>query len=199
MGNFYSGANSYLDVYKFDSDSNIDFQFNQLRTFETVKAAGQQQALAQVANVGGLGGGGAGGGFSAATPWGNSPSIWLGFSNFFVLSAALVVPVGIVLGVLSFVLHLGRIAAFLSIFAAVMFGSIWFIYHTERGRRLATYATLTMYGLFAGVVAGTIAAIAYTEPIAVVNVVGAGGAAGGGVVDRNTYYYPPVPVAPVRF
>jgi hypothetical protein len=192
MGNFYSGANSYLDVYKFDSDSNIDFQFNQLRTFETVKAAGQQQALAQVANVGGLGGGG--GGFAAATPWGNSASIWLGLSNFFVLSAALVVPVGIVVAVLSFVLYLGRAAAFFSVFAAVMSASIWFIYHTERGRRTAMYFTLTLYGLVCGLVGGAIAAAAYTEPVTVVNV----GGAAGGVADRDNYYYPRVPVAPVR-
>lgn len=196
MGNFISGADSYLDVYKFNSDQNIDFAFSQLRTFETVKAAGQQQALAQVANVGGLGGGG--GGFSALTPWGNSPSIWLGVSNFFVIAATLMVPIGVILAVLTFLMRLGPGAAFMSVFTAMTFGSIWFIYHTAWGRRLATYSTLMVYGLIIGSLSGTVATVAYVNTeVPAVAVAGAVAGAGG---DQSKYviYYPPVPPTPVR-
>jgi len=193
MGNFLSTGNSYVDVWKFSSDQDIDFQFDQLRTFETVRAAGQQQALAQVANVGGLGGGG--GGYSALTPWGDTPSIWLGVSNFFVVSAVLVVPAASIVAVLAFVLHLGRVAAFLSVFFAATFASIWFMYHTRRGLSLATYPSLALYGMMIGGVAGLVAALTYAEPAAapannVVPVAAAGGA---------DAYYPVVPARPVRF
>lgn len=197
MGNFYSAADSYLDVFKFSSDDQIDFEFSQLRTFETVKAAGQQQALAQVANVGGLGGGG--GGFSALTPWGNTPSIWLGVSNFFVVSAVLVVPAATIVAILAFVLHLGRVAAFLSVFFAATFASIWFMYHTRRGLSLSTYPALALYGMLIGGVAGLVAALTYSEPAAapannnVVAVVPVGAAGGADA------YYPAVPARPARF
>jgi hypothetical protein len=190
MGNFYSASESYLDVFKFASDDQIDFEFNQMRTFETVKSAGQQQALAQMANVGGLGGGG--GGFSALTPWGNTPSIWLGVSNFFVVSAVLVVPVATIVAVLAFVLHLGRVAAFFSVFFAVTFASIWLMYHTRRGLSLSTFPTLALYGIVIGGVAGLVAALVYSEPAAAP-------AVGAVPIDGAGVYYPVVPARPVRF
>lgn len=203
MGNFYSAADSVVDVYKFSSDQQIDFQFSQLRTFETVKAAGQQQALAQVANVGGLGGGGAGGGFSALTPWGNTPSIWLGVSNFFVVSSVLVVPAAIITAILAFVLHLGRVVAFLSVFFAVSWAAIWFMYHTQSGLRLATFPQLSLYGLFAGAIAGAVAAVAYpAETPAAAGAAGgaAGGVAvGGGGTAAQYPMLPALPAQPVRF
>lgn len=196
MGNFLSVSESYVDVWKFDSDSQIDFEFDQLRTWETVKAAGQQQALAQVANVGGLGGGA--GGFSALTPWGQSPSIWLSLSNFFVVAAAIVVPAATVIAVLAFTLHFGGAAAALSVFFAVLFGSIWLMYHTTRGLRLATFPTLTLYGLMAAGIAATVAALGYRDPPSQQQDANAGGvAAGGGSQTRALK--PLLPAQPVRF
>ena len=168
MGNFierlpfYSSTNSYVDVWKFGTDDQIDFEFKQMRQWETVKSAGQQQALAQIANVGGLGGG-AGGGYSALTPWGNTPAIWLGVSNFFVVSAVVAVPLLLVLSVVVFLAELGRVAAFFSVFGASLFASIWLLYHTPLGIRLATFPALTLYGVIFGCVAGGVAAVLYSE------------------------------------
>jgi hypothetical protein len=127
------------------------------------------------------------------TPWGNTPSIWLGISNFFVVASMLVVPAGLIMSVLSYVLHLGRVAAFLSVFVTVMFASIWLMYHTQRGLRLSTLPTLTFYGFLIGGISGLVAALTYSEPAVVAaNVVPVGVDGGAGNL------YPAVPARPVR-
>jgi uncharacterized membrane protein YphA (DoxX/SURF4 family) len=163
MGNFFSASTAFVEVAQMDSKMEIDFQFEQMRQWETVKAAGQQQALAQIANVGGLGGGGA---WSAATPWGNTPSIWLGVSNFFAMLAVLVVPASIAFAIAAFLLKLGRGAAFAAVFLACTFAGAWFLYHTTWGRTISTTPMLAVYTLAFGVLGGGIAAALYSEPVA---------------------------------
>lgn len=163
MGNILSASEAFVEVAQMDSKSEVDFQFQQMRTWETVKAAGQQQQLAQIAAVGGLGGAG-GGGFAAATPWGNTPMIWLGVSNFFAMLAFLVVPVSIAFAVAAFVAKLGRASAFVSVFLAFTFACAWFLYHTTWGRTISTTPMLFVYALAFGLIAGGVAAGLYTDP-----------------------------------
>jgi K+-transporting ATPase A subunit len=162
MGNFLSSSEAFVEVAQMDSKMEIDFQFSQMRQWEAVKAAGQQQELAQIANVGGLGGGG--GGLSAATPWGNTPSVWLGVSNFFAMLAILVVPASIAFAIAAFLAKLGRSSAFASVFLACTFAGAWFMYNTMWGRSISTTPMLFVYALAFGLLGGGVAAALYSEP-----------------------------------
>lgn len=163
MGNFVSSASSYIDVYKFNTFAEIDMQQEMLRQFEVSKAAGQQQMLAQVANVGGLGGGG--GYWSAMTPWGNTSSIWLGANNFFQTIGPPLAVVFTIFTVIGIFARLPPGAIFGGMFATMFFAMMWIMYHTFLGMQYITTPRLLMSSIVVGITAGAGLVLAWYKPL----------------------------------
>jgi len=160
MGNLLAGANSYFDVYVWNTSQQIDFEFSQMRMMQESQAAGRQEVLAQLANVGTLAtpGGGAGGGFSAVTPWGYAPAFWIGVSNFLALAAVIMIPVSIVLTIIVHLNSIGMVYAWLTYFSLFFFFFEIALYYSAAGRRQISTDRNHLYSLGLGLIVATIMA-----------------------------------------
>jgi hypothetical protein len=93
MGNVLTASSRYVSVMMFPTNDQIDFEFDQVRMMNEAQAAGRQELLSQLANTGTLAtAAGAGPGFAGLAPWGTAPAFWMGLSNFFAVSAFIMIP-----------------------------------------------------------------------------------------------------------
>lgn len=137
MGNVLTAASGYIDVLKFSTPDQIDFEFDQVRMMNEAQAAGQQVLLSQLANTGTLAtpGGPGNPGFAGLAPYGRAPAFWMGLSNFFAVSAFIVIPAMIFLLIFLYLTAKTALVKWVAYFVLFFWFAELLLYYSGFGKR----------------------------------------------------------------
>jgi hypothetical protein len=136
MGNVLTASSRYISVVQFPTNDQIDFEFDQVRLMNEAQAAGRQELLSQLANTGTLAvAGGGRPGFAGLAPWGAAPAFWMGLSNFFAVSAFIIIPAMIFLLIFLYLSKSSAILKWVAYFVMFFWCAELLLYYSGFGRR----------------------------------------------------------------